>query len=322
MKALAIENERLVKRTLSDPEPSTEELLIRVHAFGINHADLLQLKGKYPPPPGASPILGLEVAGVIEKVGSNVPHFKKGDEVMALLPGGGYAEKCVVHHTCAMPIPKGLSFAEAAAIPEVFLTAYQALFQIGELRPEQWVLIHAGGSGVGTAAIQLVRAFDAYAIATTRSQEKLESCLEVGAQAVIHPVEERFAKEVEELTEGHGVDLILDFVGASYFEENMRALAHGGAIVFISTLGGKEVQLDLRLLLSKWATLTGTTLRNRPLQYKAKLVHEFSHFALSRFDDGLLFPVLYKNFSWTEVEEAFALLASNQVFGKITISIL
>ena len=322
MRALLVKNQKLIFANLSDPVPSAEEILVKVDACGVNHADLLQKVGKYPPPPGVSEILGLEVAGTVEEVGINATRYKKNDKVMCLLSGGGYAEKVCIHEALAMPIPKNLNAEEASGIPEVFLTAYQALFQIGELRPNQWVLVHAAGSGVGTAALQLIRAAGAKSIATTRSKNKLEKCLELGANAVINTTDQKFAKKVQEITEGHGADLLLDFIGAPYFEENMEALAIGGALIFLATLGGNiKEKFNIRLLMQKWATLSGTTLRPRPLEYKAKLVEEFSRFALSRFESKELKPTLYTSLSWEEAEKAHDILEQNLAFGKITLKI-
>lgn len=320
MYAVIVKENGLALEKVADPEPKVEEVLVSIKAFGVNHADLLQRAGKYPPPPGASPILGLEAAGVVEEVGSHEVRFKKGDKVMCLLPGGGYAEKVSVHQDRCMPIPKNLSFEIAAAIPETFLTAYQALFTIGELQPTQWVLIHAAASGVGTAALQLAKAMDAKTIGTTRSKEKMETCLELGASGVINSSDGKFAKKVHELTDGHGADLILDFIGAPYFNENMEAIAIGGAMISIATLGGSTIeQLDLRLLLKKWITISGTTLRNRPIEYLQKLIEEFSYFALSRFESGTLKPIIHSTLSWKETELAHEKLTHSQAVGKIVL---
>lgn len=315
-------NAPLTIADVETPQPKTQEILIRVKACGISYPDLLQSQGKYPPPPGASPIIGLEVAGIVEQCGNDVVRFKPGDKVMALLSGGGYAEFAVAQEAQAMPIPKSLSFSEAAAIPECFLTAYQALFLIGEILPTQWVLIHAGGSGVGTAAVQLARVMGAKTIATSRSQSKLEKCLSLGVDAVINPRPEGFAQKVLEITEDHGADLILDFIGAEYFSENMTALSHGGAIIFLGVLGGRTIkELDIPLLMNKWATLTATTLRSRPPEYKAKLVTEFSRFALDRFAKKILRPIVQASFPWDQVSKAYHILAENKVFGKLVLEI-
>ncbi len=305
-----------------DPEPKGGEVLVRVHAAGVNHADLLQREGKYPPPPGASKILGLEASGTIEKLGVGASRFMQGDRVMCLLSGGGYAEKVTVPEAQCIPIPHNLSFEEAASIPETFLTAYQSLFLIGEIQPEQWVLIHAGGSGVGTAAIQLARQMDAKTIATSRSKEKLEKCLSLGADVVINAESGSFAKKILEATDGHGADLILDFVGAPYFAENMESLSIGGCIIFLATMGGGKLEaFDLRGLMKKWATLTGSSLRNRSPIYKGKLIEEFSKFALAHFESGMLKPIIHATFPWEKAEEAHRLLAQNQAFGKIVLSV-
>jgi len=320
MRAVIVKENRLVLEKVADPEPKLEEVLISIKAFGVNHADLLQRAGKYPPPPGASPILGLEASGIVEEVGSHEVRFKKGDQVMCLLPGGGYAEKVCVHQDRCMPIPKNLSFEKAAAIPEVFITAYQTLFTIGEVQPMQWVLIHAAASGVGTAALQLAKVIDAKTIATTRSKEKMEACLELGASGVINTSDGKFAKKVHELTDGHGADLILDFIGAPYFSENLEAIAIGGAMIAVATLGGTSIEnFDLRLLLKKWITLSGTTLRNRPIEYVRKLIEEFSHFALPRFESGALKPIIHSTLSWKKAEEAHEKLTHSQAVGKIVL---
>lgn len=304
------------------PTPKRDEVLIRVHAAGVNRADLLQSKGKYPPPEGASSILGLEVAGTIEKIGSNDLPYMVGDRVMCLLAGGGYAEYVTVNASHIMPIPHNLDFCQAASIPEVFLTAYQALFFIGELQPNQNLLIHAAGSGVGTAALQLARQIDAHVICTTRTQSKLEKLLELGSYSVMNPESGSFAKKVLASTDGHGADLILDFVGAPYFSDNMTCLAKGGCIVYIATMGGKELSsFDIRHLMQKWATITGTTLRTRSPEYKTRLVREFSKFAISRLESKAILPVIDQIIPWENAKEAHTLLEKNQNFGKIVLSI-
>jgi len=321
MKVLAHQSGTLAFETRVLPPLIAGEVRVAVHAIGVNHADLLQREGKYPPPPGVSDILGLEVAGTIEELGPNTHLFHKGDRVMCLLAGGGYADTVTVPETHCIPIPHNLSFQEGAAIPETFLTAYQAVFQIGELTPESTLLIHAGASGVGTAAIQLARQFDAKVIATTRSKEKMEPCLNLGASAVIVVQDGKFAGKVMEITDDHGADLILDFVGASYFNENMEALAMGGAIILLATLGGyTHEKFDLRTVMKKWATITGTTLRNRPYEYKNKLISEFSNFALSRLESGKIKPIIYATLPWEEAEKAHELLRKNRAVGKIVLT--
>lgn len=305
-------------KEVKQPIPKGHEVLIRVKAFSLNHADLLQKKGKYPLPPSASPILGHDAAGVIESIGSHVTRFKPGDKVMSLLEGGAYAEYATAPQDYVLPIPKGLSFEEAAAIPEVFIAAYQGLFQIGEIQPLQWVLIHAGASGLGTAAIQLVKEAGAYPVITASSSIKIQACLDLGAKAGFNHKEESFVSKIKTLTEDHGVDLILDVYGAKFWQQNLEALAYGGALIVMGTLTGSEIkELDLRKLLSKWLTVTGTTLRTRSLEYKAKLIKEFAAFALPRFETKQLRPIIHQVFSWKEIEKAHALLETGKVIGKV-----
>lgn len=304
------------------PKIGSGQILIRNRAFSVNPLDILQREGKYPPPPKASEILGVDCAGTIEEIGPHVSRFKKGDAVMCLLEGGGYAEYVLAAEGQAMPIPKNLSFEEAAAIPEVFLTAYQALFLIGEVQPLQKVLVHAGAGGVGTAAIQLIKEAGARAFVTCGSLDKIETCLALGAFAGFNYRAGPFAPHLLEVTENHGVDLILDFIGASFWDQNFEVLAKGGAIIQLSTLGGAHIpQFDLSTFMSKWATLTGTGLRYRPLDYKARLVREFSQFALARFERKLLRPVVHQILPWKDIQKAHALVESKKVIGKVVLSL-
>lgn len=305
------------------PHPGAGQILIRNKAFSVNPLDLSQRDGHYPPPPKTSEILGVDCAGTIEEVGAHVSRFKKGDSVMALLGGGGYAEYVLAQEELTMPIPKTLSFEEATAIPEVFLTAYQALFLIGEVQPHQKVLVHAGAGGVGTAAIQLIKEAGARAYVTCGTLEKIEACLSLGAFAGFNYKAAPFAPELLKITENHGVDLILDFIGASFWEQNFEVLAQGGAIIQLSTLGGAQIpHLDLNKLMRKWATLTGTGLRYRPLDYKARLVREFSAFALSRFERKQLRPVIDQVLPWKQIQKAHDLIESRKVIGKVVLSII
>lgn len=305
-----------------DPEPADDELLIRVHATALNRADLLQREGRYPPPPGASPILGLELAGVVERVGPACRGFKPGDRVFALLPGGGYAELAAVPYDLAMPIPANLSFEEAAAIPEVFLTAYLNLLWLGRLQAGEYALIHAGASGVGTAAIQLAREVGARPLATAGSDEKVDLCRSLGAEAAFNYRAGPWADAVIEATGGRGVDVILDPVGAPYWEPNLKVLALDGRLVIIAMMGGTRVS-DGRLgpILSKRLQITGSTLRSRSREFKARLTAEFAGFALPRLGDGRLRPVIDRVYDWTDVADAHAYMASNRNRGKIVLRV-
>ncbi|RJE90310.1 NAD(P)H-quinone oxidoreductase [Paenibacillus sp. 1011MAR3C5] len=314
------ESNRLIIGEAAAPDPSYGELLIEVKATALNRADLLQKRGFYPPPSGASPILGLEMAGtVLEGAGS----WKPGDRVMALLPGGGYAERVRIPVGMAMPIPKGLSFAEAAGIPEVFLTAYLNLFQLGGLQAGQTVLVHAGASGVGTAAIQLAKSAGCDVIATAGSADKLDACLKLGADATIDYKEGPFLPKVLEATAGRGVDVIMDFVGASYWEQNLSALALDGKLIVIGLLGGaKATEVNLSQLIARRLQIIGTSLRTLPPDRKEALTAEFKERFLPLFASGSIRPVIDSEWNWSQAEEAHAYMESNRNIGKIILTIL
>jgi putative PIG3 family NAD(P)H quinone oxidoreductase len=327
MRAVLVESpggiDQLLVGEIEKPTIGKEEILIRVRAAGVNRADLMQREGKYPPPPGESPILGLEVAGTVEQVGEKTKErFRVGDRVCALLGGGGYAEYAAVHADCAFPIPHGLTFVEAAAIPEAFLTAYQALFWIGKLRAGETVCVHAAASGVGLAALQLVRAAGAIPIATVRSEEKRETCRKWGAEKVIHTTQADFASQIKGWTTGRGADVILDFVGASYFAQNVKAIALDGRWVLISTLGGSRLtSVSLGLFLQKRIQLTATTLRSRDLKYKSELIQAFWDFAEPLWSKKELQPVLDQVYKIEEVQAAHQYMENNRNQGKIVLSL-
>lgn len=324
MKAILVDeqNERLYIGEHEKPEPAEDELLVRVKATAINRADLLQKKGAYPPPKGASSILGLEMAGVVEDMGSDVSEWKRGDRVCALLPGGGYAEYAVVPASMAMRVPKGFSFEEAAAIPEVFLTAYMNLYWLGGLEKGKTVLIHAGASGVGTAAIQLVREAGGTSIITAGTEEKRAFCRELGAMKSIDYKAGPFEPKVQEATDGRGVDLIFDFIGAPYWEQNLKCLAVDGRLVVIGTMGGTKVEgINLGQLLFKRLQVIGTALRSQPIEKKAKLSREFAEYAMPRFAEGRLKPIIDSVWSWTEADEAQKYMEQNKNTGKIVMTV-
>lgn len=300
--------------------PGYGEILVRVEAAGLNRADLLQRRGLYPAPPGSpADIPGLEYAGVVEAVGEGVTEWKVGDRVMGIVGGGAMATHVTVSAREAIPVPSRLSFAEAAAIPEAFLTAYDALFLQGGLRMGEYVLVHAVGSGVGTAALQLAREAGAAVIGTSRSQEKLDRCREMGMEGGIL-VEGSFAEKVRELTDGRGADCILDLVGASYLEENLAALAWRGRMICVGLLGGAKTNLPLGTLLAKRATLIGTVLRSRPPEEKAILARRFADEIVPLFERGRLSPVVETVLPFEQVAEAHRRLESNRTFGKIVLS--
>ena len=303
------------------PEPTDDELLVRVKATALNRLDIMQREGRYPPPPGASPILGLDIAGVVEEAGEKTSGFKKEDRVFGLLSGGGYAEYAVLNGEMAMPIPDNLSFEEAASIPEAFLTAYQALFLMGGVKAGETVLIHAGASGVGTAAIQMVRESGAVAMVTAGSEEKLSACRGLGASTAINYKDGPFAPKVLAATENRGVNLILDFIGAPYWEGNLNSLAVDGRLILLSTMGGTDVEnVSLRALMLKRIKVIATTLRARSDDYKIKLTKDFSEFSLSRFNDGRLKPLIDRIYPWEEVGEAHLYMEENRNTGKIVLN--
>jgi putative PIG3 family NAD(P)H quinone oxidoreductase len=299
-----------------DPRPREGELLVQVRAAGVNRADLLQRLGRYPPPSGESEIIGLEVAGeVIEPAGE----WRRGDRVMALLAGGGYAEKARVPAAQAMCVPDNLSFAEAAAVPEAFLTSWLNLTMLGGLNKGDVVVIHAAASGVGTAALQLCRGI-AEAILATASAPKHEACRALGATHVLarDDVPTRLA-EAARAASGRGADLIFDLVGGAYLEANVSALGLQGRLCCLSTMGGAKATLDLGALLGKRLTVMGSTLRSRSAAQKARLVRDFSERALPRFRSGELKPVLARTFPLAEAAKAHELMARNELVGKIVL---
>ena len=303
------------------PEPGPEEVLVKVHATALNRADTFQRRGHYPPPEGASDILGLEMAGTVAETGDGVVDWHENDRVFALLDGGGYAEYTVVHKDRLMAVPPGLSMQEATAIPEVFLTAYQALHWLGGVQSDHDVLIHAGASGVGTAAIQLARLAEAHPYVTA-SAPKHEVCRDLGAEVAIDYESEDFAERIAEITEG-GADIILDFIGAPYFHQNVSSLTLDGRIIQLATLGGSTVeQVSLRALMAKRAQLLATTLRSRSLAYKVQLTQEFASDVLPHFIDGDLRPVIDSVYDWTEVADAHRRMENNENAGKIVMTVV
>lgn len=325
MKAIVVQGEakepQLVWTEVEDVVCEPEEVLVSVRATAVNRADLSQARGGYPPPPGASDILGLEMAGVIAQVGEQVPDWHVGDRVCALLPGGGYAEKVAVPHQLLLRLPDHWDFATATAVPEVWYTAYVNLFMEGNLKAGETVLIHAGASGVGTAAIQLAKAVDATVIVTVGSADKANRCRELGADCAINYKEKEFGAEVQAFTENRGVDLILDPVGGSYLAQNVQALAMYGRLVNIGLLGGPLGELNVALLLRKRLKIVGSTLRNRSLAEKITITQKFESRFWPMLVDGQLNPVVDKTFPISEAQAAHAYVAQNANFGKVILTV-
>jgi tumor protein p53-inducible protein 3 len=304
------------------PSPLHNEVLVKVEAAALNRADILQRKGHYPPPKGESEILGLEMAGTIVELGSEVSRWKVGDRVCGIIAGGGYAEYAKIHENMALPVPEQMPSHQAAAIPEVFLTAFQALHWITELKEGESVLIHAGASGVGTAAIQLAKKIGT-TIFVTASAAKHEACKKLGAHHTIDYKSEDFETVVLALTENRGVDVIVDFIGGPYWHSNIKSLAMDGRMVNLALLGGGKVDnFHLGQLLRKRLNITASTLRNRSLAYKIALTKAFHQYGWPSFMDGTLTPVVDKVFPWQEVAAAHTYMEENRNVGKIVLRVL
>ena len=325
MKAILIDkpgNEDVLKLgDFSEPAPGPADLLINVRCVGINRADLMQRQGFYPPPAGASPILGLECAGVVAAVGNEVKGWRPGERVMALLPGGGYAERAIVHYGSAMHVPAALTDEEAAAVPEVYLTAFLNLFMLAEVRAGEVVLIHGGGSGVGTASIQLLNLAGARSIVTAGSDAKCEQCLKFGAGVAINYNSGPFAPKIKAATNDHGADVILDSIGAAYLMPNIEALAQGGRLVLIGLMRGAKSEIDLSQVLRRHLKIFGSTLRTRSTAEKAQIVSAF----LARFgrelEAGAIRPPVYRTLPIADASQAHRMMQASEHFGKIVLRV-
>ncbi len=304
-----------------DPVPSPEQLLVRVRATALNRADTLQRMGSYPPPPGESEILGLELAGEVEAKGAAVRDFAVGDRVFGLVGGGGYAQKALLHHQLAMRIPQDWSFIQAAAVPEVFLTAQETLFTLGDLKGGETVLVHAAGSGVGTAGIQMAHHVGARVLVTAGSEEKIRKTLELGAEDGCNYKEKDFSLWVEEVTGGQGVDLIQDFIGAAYWERNLRSLKEGGRLVLVGLMGGSQVEVNLGVLLRKRLKIFGSVLRTRSLADKIAVTQRFQERWLPLLASGTLRPIIDRVFPLSQAAEAHRYMEANRNFGKVVLEV-
>lgn len=312
--------EVLKLREVPDPVTGEREVVIDVRATALNRADLLQRRGRYSAPPGASGVLGLECAGVVSAVGAGVSSVRVGDRVMALLGGGGYAEQVAVHEQLTLPIPESLDFVQAAAVPEAFLTASEALLALGKGAPGEWALVHAAGSGIGSAAVQLARAAGLHVLATT-STRKRDRVAALGAARVVARESEDFAAVALELTGGRGVDVILDLVGASYLAKNQECLAVLGRHVVLGLLGGAKAELDLSRVLARRQSLLGLIMRTRPLADRIPVVERFRREWLHRVASGELRPIVDRTFSLADASSAHAYMEANQNFGKIVLTV-
>lgn len=321
MKAITVEDNALRWRDTADAVAGAGEILIRNRATAINRADLAQRAGAYPPPPGASPILGLECAGEVVAVGEGVTSHKIGDRVCALLAGGGYAERVNVPAGQALPIPKGLTFEQAAALPEVFATAYLNLFIEARLAPGERVLLHAGASGVGTAGIQLCNMNGSPSFVTAGSDDKVERCVALGAAGGVNRHAGSFADHVAGWTDGQGVDVILDPVGAGYLKANLRALRLDGRLVIIGLMGGAVAELELGLMMMKRLRVIGSTLRARSIAAKTAVMNDLQRIVWPQIENGSIKPIVDTVVPIQEADRAHALVAADQTFGKVVMSI-
>lgn len=303
------------------PEPGDGEVLIRVAAAGVNRPDLMQREGKYPPPPGASEIPGLEIAGTVVSRGNGVERFNQGDQVCALVAGGGYADYCVAPARQCLPVPVGLDLVSAAAIPETFFTVWANVFERGHLRAGERFLVHGGSSGIGTTAIQLARALGARVFATAGSREKCDACARLGAERAVNYREEDFVAVLMALTEGRGIDVILDMVGGDYFGRNIELLALEGRLLQIALLRGGRAEIDLVRLLRQRLTVTGSTLRSRTVEEKGELAKALERSVWPLIEGGKVRPIVYATYPLARAAEAHRLMEAGKHIGKIVLTV-
>ncbi|MEE3161996.1 MAG: NAD(P)H-quinone oxidoreductase [SAR324 cluster bacterium] len=299
------------------PEPGPGEVLIKVAAAGVNRPDVMQRKGLYPPPPGATDVPGLEVSGTVVSVGQNVSDPPINSEVCALVTSGGYAEYCLAAAPICLPVPEKISLVNAAGIPETFFTVWTNVFKRGQLKARESLLVHGGSSGIGTTAIQLGKAFGATVYTTAGTSDKCEFCNNLGADAAINYREQNFSEEINRLTEGKGVNVILDMVGGPYFPKNIRLLADEGRLVQIALMQGSKAEVDFRSLLLKRVTLTGSTLRPRSVEEKTKIAQALQKNVWPLLESGAIRPIIHQTFPLKQASEAHRLMESSAHIGKI-----
>ena len=301
------------------PIPADDEVLIKVAAAGVNRPDVMQRKGLYPPPEGASDIPGLEISGTITALGQAVKHLHCGQEVCALVSGGGYAEYCLAAVELCLPRPDGLSLIQAAAIPETFFTVWSNVFDRAQLTPGETLLVHGGTSGIGTAAIQLAKCFAAKVIVTAGTDKKCQFCTQLGADAAINYRTQDFVEKIKTITEGKGVDVILDMMGGDYFPRNIKCLAEEGRLVHIAIQNGPKTELNLLAVMLKRLTITGSTLRARNVTFKAAIAKQLHEQVWPMLGDGRITPVIDKSFPLSEAHKAHELMESSRHMGKIVL---
>jgi len=303
------------------PTPKPNEVLIKVHAAGVNRPDIMQRQGLYPPPEGASNILGLEIAGTIVDLGDTQSHLKIGDQVCALVTGGGYAEYCTAAAPLCLPIPNGLNFTQAAALPETYFTVWSNLFDRAQLKANETVLIHGGSSGIGTTAIQLAKAFGANVIITAGSDEKCQFCTELGTDLAINYREQDFVQVIKGHTNGNGVDVILDMIGGDYFPRNIKCLNFDGRLVHIALQHGIKADINLLPIMLKRLSITGSTLRARNTGFKAAIAQQLQKNVWPLLATGQIKPIIHQTFPLAEAAKAHSLMESSQHIGKIILTV-
>ena len=303
------------------PQPTATQLLVDVHATALNRADLIQRRGGYPPPPGESEILGLEIAGTVAAIGSAVKGIAKGDRVFGLVGGGGYAAQAVIDYRMAMPIPDKWSFEQAAAVPEVFFTANENIFTLGELSAAETILIHAGGSGVGSAGIQISRHAGANVFITAGTLEKINKCKALGAMEGINYKTTDFVTEIKRLTDGRGVDVVLDFIGAPYLERNLSILKTKGRLLQVGLIGGATTEINLGTVMRNRLKIIGSVMRPQSIDEKIAITQRFVDRWLPELKRGVLQPVIDTVFPLAEAQQAHAYMEANRNFGKILLKV-
>ncbi len=309
--------EVLKPATLPVPQPAAGQILVKVAAAGVNRPDVQQRMGAYPPPPGHSPLPGLEIAGTVAAVGSSVTRWRVGDAVCALVNGGGYAEYCIAEETATLRVPNGMDMTHAAGLPETMFTVWNNVFERGGLSSGEWFLVHGGTSGIGTTAIQLAKAFGAKVIATAGSTEKCRACRDLGADVAVNYRTEDFVKVAKEATGGRGIDVTLDMVGGDYTDRNIVAAAEDGRIVQIAVLGGAEAKINVARLMMKRVTLTGSTLRPRTRDVKARFAEALASKVWPLVDEGRVKVVLDQTFPLAQAADAHRRMETSAHVGKI-----
>lgn len=321
MQAVEIESGALKVTERPIPAPADYQVLIKTAAAGVNRPDIMQRKGLYPPPPGASDIPGLEIAGTVVATGAAVSNLKSGDTVCALVTGGGYAEYCLASAPLCLPVPEGMSFVQAAGIPEAFFTVWSNLFDRAHLQPNETLLVHGGSSGIGTTAIQLAKAFQAKVIVTAGSDAKCQFCMELGSDAAIHYKAQDFVEEINRLTDSIGVNVILDMIGGDYFPRNLKCMAADARLVQIAIQNGAKAEINLLPIMLKRLTITGSTLRARDDDFKAGIAQKLHKHVWPLLATGKIKPIIHSTFALKDAALAHELMESSLHIGKIILKV-